>query len=87
MIRARTLLAAWMAALVLIALAPAIAKEKVSAAPYYLPPGDVDLTLLLAPPPDPNSALQKYDEKKIAQILAQRSPADLAQAAVDAHRF
>ena len=44
------------------------------------------MTLLLAPPPDVDSPLQQYDEKKIADALAERTSADLVRAAADAHR-
>jgi acid phosphatase (class A) len=65
--------------------APSLAKDTI-VAPYYLTAGDVDLSLLLAPPPDLNSPLQQYDEKKIAEVLAERTPSDVAQASADAHR-
>ena len=65
--------------------APSPAKDTI-VAPYYLTAGDVDLGLLLAPPPDLNSPLQQYDEKKIAEVLAERTPSDVAQALADAHR-
>lgn len=48
--------------------------------------GEPDLTQLLAPPPDPNSPLEQYDEKKMAQILASRTDAGMVRAAADAHR-
>jgi acid phosphatase (class A) len=67
------------------AFAPAAA-AKTAAVPYYLSVGEPDLTQLLAPPPDPNSPLEQYDEKKMAQILASRTDADMVRAAADAHR-
>jgi acid phosphatase (class A) len=79
------LAAAAAAALMLAALAPPVVAKTV-AAPYYLPPADVDLTVLLGPPPDRNSPQEQSDEKKIAEVLANRSDADLARAAADAHR-
>ncbi|HTX58323.1 MAG TPA: phosphatase PAP2 family protein [Verrucomicrobiae bacterium] len=72
-------------ALALLCCAPASA-GKAEAPLYYLPPAAVDLTVLLAPPPDPNSPLMRYDEKKMAQVLTERTPADLARAAADEKR-
>jgi acid phosphatase (class A) len=85
MIGRRAFLTAAVTAAVLIALAPAVVAKTIAPS-YYLAPGDVDLTRLLAPPPDPNSPQEQYDEKKIAEVLANRSDADLARAAADAHR-
>jgi acid phosphatase (class A) len=79
---ARALCAAALVALALAA--PAAAKQLGDL--YYLRAGSVDLGLLLAPPPDPDSAMQKYDSRKIAQVLSERTPADEARAAADAHR-
>ncbi|HEY1654354.1 MAG TPA: phosphatase PAP2 family protein [Candidatus Tumulicola sp.] len=65
---------------------PAASAAKTVHTPYYVSSADVDLTTLLAPPPDPDSPLERYDEKKIAEILVSRTNADLARAAADAHR-
>ena len=78
-------LALWVVVAFALAAAPSPAKDTI-VAPYYLTAGDVDLGLLLAPPPDLNSPLQQYDEKKIAEVLAERTPSDVAQALADAHR-
>ena len=64
---------------------PAPAKDT-AIAPYYLPAGTVDLTQLLAPPPNLDSPLERYDQKKIAEALAQRTNADMLQVATDKHR-
>jgi acid phosphatase (class A) len=53
---------------------------------YYLPQKTVDLAKLLAGPPEDDSKLQEADARKISQILLERTPADMAQAALDAHR-
>jgi acid phosphatase (class A) len=53
---------------------------------YYLPQHTVDLAALLAGPPDDDSKLQEADARKVSQILLERTPADMAQAAADAHR-
>jgi acid phosphatase (class A) len=74
-----------LATAVALAIVPAFAKDTV-VAPYYLSPGDVDLTALLAPPPDLGSPLEQYDEKKMADVLAIRTDVDLARAGADAHR-
>jgi len=68
-----------------VAALPGVAKDT-AIAPYYLGPNDVNLTLLLAPPPDLDSAQERYDEKKIGEALAARTHADLVQVATDAHR-
>ena len=81
----RRLAIAWIVASVAVAAIPAVAKDT-AIAPYYLAPGTVDLTQLLAPPPDLDSALEKYDEKKIGEALAQRTNADLVEVATDKHR-
>jgi acid phosphatase (class A) len=76
-------------AVILVALALATVRasaKETLVAPYYLAPGTVDLTLLLAPPPDLDSPLEQYDEKKIASVLSARTNADMARAAADAHR-
>jgi acid phosphatase (class A) len=64
--------------------APAIAKDHGSL--YYLPQDSVDLAALLAPPPDEDSKQEEYDARKVAEVLIARTPADMAQAASDAHR-
>lgn len=79
-------LAALIAVAVAFAALPSIAKESLVPPYYYLTPGSVDLTMLLAPPPDLDSALDLYDQKKIADVLAERTDADVARAAADAHR-
>ena len=76
---------AWIFATVALAAIPALAKDT-AIAPYYLAPGTIDLTQLLAPPPNLDSPLGKYDEKKIGEALAQRTNADLVQVATDKHR-
>jgi len=53
---------------------------------YYIDPGTLVLSQLLAPPPDENSRMQAYDARKVAEVLAERTPADMAQAASDGHR-
>ena len=65
---------------------PSVAKQTLVPPYYYLTPGAVDLTMLLAPPPDLDSPLEQYDQKKIADMLAERTDADVARAAADAHR-
>ena len=84
MTRAR-FLAVWILAIVAFATVPVAAKDT-AIAPYYLSAGDVNLESLLAPPPDLDSAQQRYDEKKIGEALAQRTNADLLQVAEDSHR-
>lgn len=81
----RRFLTVWIALAVVFAAIPALAKDT-AIAPYYLAPGDVDLVQLLAPPPDLDSAMQKYDEKKIGEALAARTNADMVQVANDKHR-
>ncbi len=76
---------AWLLASVAATAIPVLAKDT-AIAPYYLPAGTVDLTQLLAPPPNLDSPLERYDEKKIGQALAQRTNADLVQVATDKHR-
>jgi acid phosphatase (class A) len=63
---------------------PAFAKEY--GALYYLAPDSVDLAILLAPPPVEDSPMQLYDSRKIAEVLTERTPADMAQADADRHR-
>jgi acid phosphatase (class A) len=78
------------AALVALAVAsarvPSVAKESLVPPYYYLTPSAVDLAALLAPPPDLDSPLELYDQKKIADVIAERTDADVARAAADAHR-
>jgi acid phosphatase (class A) len=81
--RARALVATLLLAFALAS--PAFAAKSVADL-YYVPAGAVDLTQLLAPPPDPDSAMQKYDSRKIAEVLTERTPSDVAQASADAHR-
>ena len=47
---------------------------------YYLDPSQIDLTMLLPPPPDAASAEERSDEEQVAEAIAQRSSAQLAQA-------
>lgn len=68
-------------------LAGSLAAPAKSAPPlYYLRQGEVDLSELLAPPPDPNSAMQAYESKELDRILALRTAADVDRARGDAHR-
>jgi acid phosphatase (class A) len=66
------------------AYAPGLAKKPVES--YYLTPSQVDLSQLLDPPPDPTSTAAIDDVNTMADVAAQRSPADMAAAASDAHR-
>jgi acid phosphatase (class A) len=86
MIIARRLsVAACVAALVAVTLcSPALAKKP--AVSYYLTPAQVDLSQLLEPPPPPASAAAIDDARTMATVMADRSPADIADAAADAHR-
>jgi acid phosphatase (class A) len=71
--------------LLALAIAPAaIAKDHGSL--YYLQQGAVSLVALLAPPPDEDSRQEEYDARKVSEALIARTPADMAQAASDAHR-
>jgi acid phosphatase (class A) len=63
---------------------PAIAKDHGSL--YYLPQDSVSLPALLAPPPEEDSKQEEYDARKVSEVLIARTPADMAQAASDAHR-
>lgn len=80
----RRVAGAWLALAIALA-APGWAKDT-AIAPYYLAPGTLDLTRLLAPPPDLDSPMQQYDEKKIGEALAARTNADLLEVATDKHR-
>jgi acid phosphatase (class A) len=86
MIAARRLtVAAFAAALVAVTLcSPALAKKP--AVSYYLTPAQVDLSQLLEPPPPPASAAAVDDARTMATVMADRSQADIADAASDAHR-
>jgi len=63
---------------------PAIAKDH--GALYYLPQESLSLQALLAPPPEQDSKQEEYDARKVSEVLIARTPADMAQAASDAHR-
>ena len=63
---------------------PAIAKDHGSL--YYLPQETLNLQALLAPPPEQDSKQEEYDARKVSEVLIARTPADMAQAASDAHR-
>jgi acid phosphatase (class A) len=69
---------------VAIAFAPGAAKE--TSHLYYITTGSVDLAPLLAPPPKAFSLEQENDDRKMAALLARRTPEQSAQAARDAHR-
>jgi acid phosphatase (class A) len=76
-----------LAAALLLAIAsasPARAKDHGSL--YYLPQASVTLAALLAPPPEEDSRQEEYDARKVSEALIARTPADMAQAASDAHR-
>jgi acid phosphatase (class A) len=53
---------------------------------YYLYPNEVNLSVLLPPPPDPNSVQEQEDDKKVASIVANRTPAELADALDESRR-
>ena len=53
---------------------------------YYLHSNDVDLRVLLPPPPDPSSAEEQADDKKVASIVANRTPAELVDALDESKR-
>jgi acid phosphatase (class A) len=53
---------------------------------FYLQPNAVDLTVLLPPPPDPSSVQEQADDKKVASIVANRTPAELADALDESRR-
>ncbi|HTA38385.1 MAG TPA: phosphatase PAP2 family protein [Candidatus Acidoferrales bacterium] len=53
---------------------------------YYLHPNDVDLTVLLPPPPDPDSVQEQADDKKVANVVANRTPIELADAMDESKR-
>jgi acid phosphatase (class A) len=53
---------------------------------YYLHQNDVDLRVLLPPPPDPSSAEEQADDKKVASIVANRTPAELVDALDESKR-
>jgi acid phosphatase (class A) len=53
---------------------------------YYLDPHKLDLTMLLPPPPDMNSAQERLDQQQVASAVADRSQAQLAQAEEDSMR-
>jgi acid phosphatase (class A) len=69
---------------VLSLLAPAGAKT--AHAYYYLHPDEVDLTVLLPPPPNQDSFQEKADDAKVARIVADRTPAELADALDESRR-
>jgi acid phosphatase (class A) len=50
----------------------------------YLPPSSVDLTLILAPPPTPDSAAGKADLQAVLDAQRNRTPAEAASAQADA---
>jgi acid phosphatase (class A) len=77
---------AFVAALLLAAVvaSPAIAKDHGSL--YYIPQDSLVLQALLAPPPEEDSRQEEYDARKVSEALIARTPADMAQAASDAHR-
>jgi acid phosphatase (class A) len=50
----------------------------------YLPPSRVDLTLILAPPPQPDSAAGKADLQAVLDAQQNRTPAEAASAQADA---
>jgi acid phosphatase (class A) len=83
--RAGRAAALWLALAIACSAVPSAAKDT-AIAPYYLPPGTIDLGALLAPPPNLDSALMRYDQKKIGEALAARTNADMLQVATDAHR-
>jgi acid phosphatase (class A) len=47
---------------------------------YYINPTQLDLTVLLPPPPDQGSAQQSADQAQVAAAVAARSPAELSEA-------
>ena len=53
---------------------------------YYLDARKLDLVDLLPPPPDPNSPAAMADETKVAKVVAQRTPAQMAQARDESKR-
>jgi acid phosphatase (class A) len=53
---------------------------------YYLDPGEIDLTVLLPPPPDVASADAKSDEAQVAAAVAARTRTDFLQAEQESAR-
>jgi acid phosphatase (class A) len=70
--------------LALIAVLPASAKPDNRY--YYLQAEQIDLTILLPPPPDPNSLQEQADENKVAKIVSGRTPEMVALAKDDSKR-
>jgi acid phosphatase (class A) len=80
---------AWRAVALLVALcasAAAPASAKGNAHFHYLDPSQVDLMVLLPPPPDLGSPQALADQEQVAKVIARRSPAEVATARLDASR-
>lgn len=75
-----------LAVLCLLTWAPSAALAKTDAAYHYLDPSRIDLVDLLPPPPDPNSAAARQDERKVARVVGERTPIQLADALDESKR-
>jgi acid phosphatase (class A) len=64
------------AVLVALAVAPAVAQTRY----HYLNPQQIDLTVLLPPPPDLGSAEARADEEQVASAVANRTQLALSEA-------
>jgi acid phosphatase (class A) len=53
---------------------------------HYLNPAQIDLTILLPPPPDVGSAQERDDEAKVAAAIAARDSSQLARAKAESLR-
>src|SRR5579862_8439659 len=53
---------------------------------YYINPSEIDLTVLLPPPPDVASADERSDEVQVASAVAGRSPTQFLHAEEDSVR-
>lgn len=65
-----------------IAAAPVVSRGTL----YYIQPGQIDLTVLLPPPPDVASAQARSDELQVASAVAARSPLQLLRAEEESAR-
>jgi acid phosphatase (class A) len=73
----------WLSPFIVVAFfsaSPALAENAPAPASDYLAPGQVDLTILLPPPPAPDSAAEKRDEQTILDAQRHRTPAEVARA-------
>ncbi len=73
----------WLAPFVVIAIlgaVPSLAADQAAAPAEYLAPGQVDLTVLVPPPPALDSAAEKSDEQAILNAQGHRTKSEIARA-------